>query len=96
MRPSEALQRNLDEVREIIARFPVTNPRLFGSVARGEDVDGSDLDIIVDPLDGASYFDLVGLQLALQDLLGVDVDVGTARSLRPSIADNVLREARPI
>ena len=37
MRPSEALARNLDEVLEIIARYPVTNPRVFGSVARGED-----------------------------------------------------------
>ena len=47
MRPSEALAKYRDEVLAIIARYPVTNPRVFGSTARGEDVEGSDLDILV-------------------------------------------------
>lgn len=48
MRPSEALARNRDRVLEVISRYPVANPRIFGSVARGEDVEGSDVDILVD------------------------------------------------
>jgi len=96
MRPSEILNARLDEVRATIARFPVANPRLFGSAARGEDIEGSDLDILVDALDGASYYDLAALEIALEELLGVKIDIGTARSLRPSIAESVLREARPI
>jgi len=96
MRPSEVLQQHLEEVRATIARFPVTNPRLFGSAARGEDDEQSDLDILVDAEDSTNYFDLARLQIALEDLLGVKIDVGIASSLRPSIADHVLREARPI
>lgn len=48
MRPSEALAKHRDKVLEIIARYPVSNPRIFGSVARGEDVEGFDVDLLVD------------------------------------------------
>jgi len=50
MRPSEALAKHRDEVLAIIARYPVTNPRIFGSVARGDDVEGSDVDILCELL----------------------------------------------
>lgn len=49
MRPSEALAKHRDEVLAIIARHAVSNPRVFGSVARGEDEEGSDLDMLVHP-----------------------------------------------
>ena len=49
MRPSQAVAARLDEVRAVIARYPVSNPRVFGSVARGEDDEKSDLDLLVDP-----------------------------------------------
>lgn len=49
MRPSEALAKHRDEVLAIIARYPVSNPRIFGSVARGDDREDRDLDILVDP-----------------------------------------------
>jgi predicted nucleotidyltransferase len=63
MRPSEAIARRLDEVRAVIARYPVSNPRVFGSVARGEDDERSDFDLLVDPLENTSLFDLAGLEL---------------------------------
>jgi uncharacterized protein len=47
-----------------------SNPRVFGSVLRGGDTESSDLDILVDPLPGATLFDLGGFQIALQELLG--------------------------
>jgi predicted nucleotidyltransferase len=68
MRPSEALAKNRDKVLEIIARYAVSNPRIFGSVARGEDTEGSDLDIVVDPEGTFSYFDMAGLALELEAL----------------------------
>ena len=55
MRPSEILAAKADEIREIIARYPVRNPRIFGSAARGDDEEGSDLDLLVDPLEGTTY-----------------------------------------
>ena len=48
MRPSEILALKADEIREIIARYPVRNPRIFGSAARGDDAEGSDLDLLVE------------------------------------------------
>ncbi|RYE62089.1 MAG: nucleotidyltransferase, partial [Rhizobiaceae bacterium] len=49
MRPSEALEKNRGVIREIVARRQVFNARVYGSVLRGEDHAGSDLDILVDP-----------------------------------------------
>ena len=95
MRPSEVLQQHLEEVRATIARFPVANPRLFGSVARGEDVEGSDLDILVDA-PTATLFELAGLEIELEDLLGIKVDIATSDELRRSIGARVQHDARPI
>jgi uncharacterized protein len=53
----------LDEVRAIVARYPVGNPRVFGSVARGDDDEKGDLDLPVDPTEKTSLFDLAGLGL---------------------------------
>ena len=89
MRPSEALAKHRDEVLAIIARYPVTNPRIFGSVARGEDVEGSDLDILVEPDATTTFVDIVELQEALQALLGSEVDIVTPGGLRKPVADRI-------
>lgn len=60
MRPSEILALKRSAVREAAARFKTANPRIFGSVLHGTDQDGSDLDILVDALPGATLFDLGG------------------------------------
>ena len=96
MRPSEALQDRVEAVRAIIARSPFTNPRVFGSVARGEDDADSDLDLLVDAAAGATLFDLAGLELELAELLGVRVDILTQGGLGPRIIDSVTRDARPL
>ena len=96
MRPSEALARHRDEVLAIIARYPVSNPRVFGSVARGEDVEGSDIDMVVDVNGSFSYFDMASLALELEELLGCPLDIGTARSLKPEIAARAAPDCRPI
>lgn len=96
MRPSEALAKHRHEVLEIIARYPVSNPRVFGSVARGEDVEGSDLDVVIDVTGQFSYFDMAGLAIELERILGCEVDLGTARSLKPDIAASVTMDFRPL
>ena len=77
MKPSAALDQKRDAVREAATRFCTANPRVFGSVLRGTDVDGSDLDLLVDALPGTTLFDLGGLQVELEELLGVPVDLLT-------------------
>jgi predicted nucleotidyltransferase len=83
-------------IREMVGRFPVANPRVFGSVLHGTDQDGSDLDLLVDALPGATLLDLGDLQEELKTLLGVDVDLLTPGDLPPKFRDKVLAEARPI
>jgi predicted nucleotidyltransferase len=74
MRPSEALAKHREEVLEIISRYPVSNPRVFGSVARGEDVEGSDVDILVEPqLEVTTFAHLGALEQELSELLGHEV-----------------------
>ena len=78
MRPSQALNQHRDAVCRAVARHHVANPRVFGSALHGDDREGSDLDLLVEPLPGTTLFDLGGLQDELQELLGVSVDVLTA------------------
>lgn len=82
-----------DAVLEVLGRHGVTNVRIFGSVARGDDRDGSDLDLLVDLAPGTSLFDMAGIQIELEDLLGVDVDLVTNRSLKERMRARVERDA---
>jgi predicted nucleotidyltransferase len=96
MRPSEILAAKADQIREVIARYPVRNPRVFGSAARGDDSEGSDLDILVEPLRGLTHFQLAGLELELRDLLGVEIDITTPGALRPELAERISRDLKPL
>lgn len=93
MRPSEALARHRDEVLRIIARYPVSNPRIFGSTARGEDTEDSDLDLLVDPEFGVTTFVHLGeLEAELRRVLGVGVDVVTPGGLLDTVAKRIQPE----
>ena len=70
--------------------------RVFGSVARREDDDKSDIDHLVEFESGRSLLDHAGLWLELQDLLGCKVDVVSERGIKPRIRERVLREAVPL
>jgi predicted nucleotidyltransferase len=96
MKPSVALDQHRDAVRAAVSRCRAANPRVFGSVLRGEDEEGSDIDILVDALPGATLFDLGGLQMDLQDLLGVRVDLLTPEELPRQIRERIVAEAIPI
>jgi uncharacterized protein len=67
--------------------------RVFGSVARGDATEASDVDFLVDLEPGRSLMDLGGLLMDLQDLLQRNVDVVTERGLRPRVAQQVLADA---
>lgn len=95
-RPSLRVERHRDAMLEVISRHRASSPRLFGSVARGEDTPESDIDLLVDFAEDASLFDQIGLRLDLADLLGAEVDVVGSESLRGSFRDRVLAEAVPL
>jgi uncharacterized protein len=96
MRPSLAVKNNIDQMRAIVARYPVKNPRLFGSASRGDDIDGSDLDILVEPTDATTLLDLARLKLELEKLLGVGVDIATPRALPKDLAENLASDLKPL
>lgn len=96
MKPSIILDLKRNAIREATGRFHAANPRIFGSVLHGTDKDGSDLDLLVDALPGATLFDLGGLQVELEYLLGVHVDLLTPDDLPPKFREQVLAEARPV
>jgi predicted nucleotidyltransferase len=96
MRPSLALHLKKAAVRAAAQRFPVANLRVFGSVLHGTDRDGSDVDLLVDALPGATLFDLGGLQDELEALLGVRVELLTPGDLPAKVRDLVLAEAQPL
>ena len=96
MRPSFALAAQRAAVREVTGRFRAANPRVFGSCVRGQDTEGSDLDLLVDALPGATLFDLGGLQQTLEEMLGLRVDLVTPADLPPRVRAAVLAEAQPV
>ena len=85
-----------EEIKKLAANYGAHNVRLFGSVARGEAHSDSDIDVLVDLEPDRSLFDLGGLLMELQDLLGCRVDVVTEHGLRPRIRERVLRDAVPL
>lgn len=89
-RPSELLAERLDEVRAVLASYPVEQVWVFGSVARGDDRPDSDLDLLVELRDGASFEDYVGLDEDLAAVLGCPVDVVTTNE----VASNELFQRR--
>ena len=96
MRPSEAIAAHREQVLGIAAARGARNVRVFGSVVNGLDGEGSDLDLLVDLPPGTSLLRIVGLQLDIEDALGVKVDLCTERELHPQLKDRILAEARPL
>jgi len=96
MTASDALQRHRTEVLRLAAQYGAVDVRVFGSVARGYANEHSDIDLVVRMQPGRSVFDIGGLLMDLQDLLGLRVDIVTERGLRPRIRERVLREAVPV
>jgi predicted nucleotidyltransferase len=95
-RPSAALIAGRGAVRKALARRGLRNPRVFGSVARGDDTETSDLDLLVDARPGTSLLDLVKAKHAVEDLLRVPVDLVTLDDLPESFRAAVVAESVPL
>ena len=96
MKPSEALRAHRGELRQLVSRYGLSHPRVFGSVVTGTDTDESDLDLLVDPGRSTSLLTLAGLKIDAEELLGVPVSVLTPNGLPPKFRGEVLQQAQPL
>lgn len=94
--PGEEIARRREQILELAHRHGAHNVRVFGSIARGEADDVSDVDFLVDMEPGRSLLDLGGLVMDLADLLRRPVDVVTTPGLKARIRQRVLSEAIPV
>lgn len=90
------LETKRDEILAVADRYGVTNIRIFGSVARREAREDSDLDLLVTFPRGTSLLRQIGFSQDLEDLLGMGVEVASDRGLRERIRETVLQEAVPL
>lgn len=93
---SAVLKKYRAEILNLAMRHGARNVRVFGSFARGEERQGSDLDLLVTLGEGRSLLDLVGLKQDLEDLVHRPVDVVTEKALSPYLRERVLSEAIPL
>jgi predicted nucleotidyltransferase len=96
MKPSVALHTHRDAIRSVVERHNARNARVFGSALHGDDQEGSDLDILIDPTPETTLFDIGAIRNELLQLLGVQVDVLTPNALPHSFRAKVIQEARPV
>lgn len=81
MLPSQALSLHRIRIREIALSHRVSDVRVFGSALHGDEDEGSDLDLLVEPTDQTTLFDIGAIRFELKNLLGIDVDVLTPNGL---------------
>jgi len=96
MKSRDLLRERREEILQVAAKHGARNVRVFGSIARGEDDETSDIDLLVEFESGRSLLDHASLWLELQELLGCKVDVVSDRGIKPRMRDRVLREAVPL
>ncbi len=90
---STSLRNKRDKIIKIAALHGAHDVRMFGSFARGEAQQSSDLDVLIKLEAGRSLLDLVAIKQDLEDLLGCSVDVVTEDAVSPHIRDQVLKDA---
>jgi predicted nucleotidyltransferase len=92
----EEIKKHKKEILALAVKYGASDVRVFGSVARGEASQNSDVDFLVNLEPGRSLFDLGGLLYDLQNLLHRKVDVVTEKGLHWYIKDRILKEAKPV
>ncbi|MHB9073383.1 MAG: nucleotidyltransferase family protein [Desulfobaccales bacterium] len=93
MNIAQLIQQQRSQILAIAQGHGAHNVRLFGSVARGEATDTSDLDLLIEMEAGRNLLDIIAIKQDLEDLLGCKVDVVTEAAISPYLKENVLREA---
>lgn len=96
MKPSEHLLHHREAIRAIALRHRAADVLVFGSVLSGEDREGSDLDLLIQPTLRTSLMDIGAIQFEVSELLGIAVDVITPNALPEHFKQEVLRDARPV
>jgi uncharacterized protein len=96
VRPSQAVHLHRSRIRQIALSHRVQDVRVFGSVARGEDTEHSDLDLLVMPTEETTLMDIGAIRAELKQLLGVDIDVLTPGSLPDLHRERIFEEALPV
>lgn len=86
----------VEEIERVARANRADGVRVFGSRARGDARPDSDLDLLVAPGPGMSLFDVAGLQIELEELLGIEVDIVCEGGIHPLLQDKILAEARPL
>lgn len=92
----ELLKTKREDIYRVTKQYGASNVRVFGSVARGEADEKSDIDLLVDFEPGKGLLNHAALSLALQQLMGIHVDIVSARGLKARMRERVLREAVPL
>jgi uncharacterized protein len=92
----DLLQENREEILKIATKHGAYNLRIFGSVARGQERQDSDVDFLVDMESDRNLLDRIGLMQDLEDLLGRKVDVATVKVLRDFCREGILKDAVPL
>ncbi|MDO9557235.1 MAG: helix-turn-helix domain-containing protein [Coriobacteriia bacterium] len=92
-RPSVLLKRHRTELRRIAASRGLTNVRVFGSVARGDDTPLSDLDLVADIPEDLDLLDVAAVAEAMSDVIGRRVDLAEGRALKPGVTESVQKES---
>ena len=95
-RASQLSEQQKKEILATASLYHATNVRLFGSVARGDDAEESDIDLLVDFLPGSTLFDQIGLIPELSRKLNRKVDIVSANALNKHLRQRILNEARPL
>jgi predicted nucleotidyltransferase len=96
MKPSLALSMHRTAIRRVVESHRALNPRIFGSVALGNDHEGSDLDILIDPTPDTTLLDIGAIRHELIKMLNIPVDVLTPNALPEKFRASVLADAKPI
>lgn len=90
------VQQKKKDILAVAHAHGIVNIRIFGSVARGEDTQESDIDLLVELEKGRSLLDLGGASVKLQEILGRKVDIVSEHGLHWYLRDKILKEAQPL
>ena len=96
MKIREILQQKREEILNLAAQHGASNIRIFGSVARDEEGEDSDIDFLVDLESDRSLLDRIGLIQDLEDILARKVDLATVKGLRESFRERIMSQAIPL
>ena len=90
------MKQDISSIIKILQSYQVKKVALFGSYARGDNNEKSDIDILIEPANGTTLFDMAGMQIDLQKSLKKSVDIVTYRSINPMLKDSILKDERII